>query len=371
MAEPYSALIGPFEVLHAYPAHIEETGFWVEHGPDFVSSGPFVLTDWDDDSAIFSPNPHYYNKKAVDLEKIEVRSPDQMAAVSDYIAGHADLLMGPLGSQRDWLISQFRSEMAPHGGSRQFMALVNAQSSLMADQNVRHALSLAINRHSIGEGLFGNTHQIPVGIMPEGVSGYSMDPNIVNPQPETFDERLALARKLMAEAGYNAENRLIIRMMYASEVYGYREIVNFLEASWKDIFVDLEVTAEKRYWDSVDRYKEENFDLIQQSITSNMVIDYITFFIENSDLYSIDLNNDPEIAELVSNARRAFDGKAVVAALEALDAAVTQQFAIIPIITNRSVILTKDYVDFSYDDNSSLRFGKLRLILEKFPDSRH
>ena len=370
LALPYTAFIGSFEVLHAYPAHVESTGLWIDHGPDLISSGPFVLADWDDNSAIFSPNLHYYDKHAIDLEKIEARSPGQMASVSEFIEGNADLLMGPLGSQRDWLTSQFDLTMVPHGGVRQFVSIVNAKSTILADPKIRRSLSLAINRDSLGEGLFGQTHQVPVGTIPIGLGGYSAETDLVNPQPETFDERLVLARSLMADAGYNAENRLSIRMMYANEVYGYREIVNFLKASWKDIFVDLDIMAEEHFWDSVNRYKDENFDLIQLSSSNNSPLDYITDYINNSELFSIGLADQAEIAELVTTARRATDGESMSTALQTLDAAVTKQFILIPIAINRSVILVKNYVDPSQDNHQHLRFDRLRLIPEKFPDSR-
>ncbi|MEZ5836908.1 MAG: ABC transporter substrate-binding protein [Geminicoccaceae bacterium] len=163
-------------------------------------------------------------------------------------------------------------------GARMYMAIIHRNSRVLGDRNVRRALSLALDRETFGRNLFGKTAPSRRHIIPDGISGYVADASVVNPTPRTYEDRLDPAKELIAGSGYDASNPIRIRLIYASQVNGYREIASFLKASWKNIHVDLAISTVEDFWKSIDIFNKSSYDVVISSTFDEMPLNYLNRF---------------------------------------------------------------------------------------------
>ncbi len=112
-----------------------------------ISSGPYVVTDWDSEYGIYlEKNEHYWDKDNVDLESISNRlMKDTTTAVLAYKDGDFDRV-DLSGTQ--YIAEANNSERKVAETGTVWYMNVNLNSEVMADPYVREALSLSVDRES-------------------------------------------------------------------------------------------------------------------------------------------------------------------------------------------------------------------------------
>ncbi|MCB9942212.1 MAG: ABC transporter substrate-binding protein [Geminicoccaceae bacterium] len=352
----------------ATPEGMSDEASWLSSGTTRVTGGPFRLVSVSEFEMLFDRDEDNPLSEGIEIERILMRHVDMSTAISDYVSDRADLLLGPLGNQRDWLVDRLPTDIIIDSGARIYMAAIHRDSEALADKDVRQALSLALDRENFGRHLFGKTFALPVGIIPNGISDYVADASFVNPAPRTYDERLALARELIAQSGHGASNPLRLKLIYATQVNGYREIVNFLKASWKNIHVDLEISLVENFWNSAELFNENRFDLMISSTFHEMLLTFISFmsgkFVEDI------LPSDKEFLDLRRNVFFAIGDVERLEAIREFDRYITQTFSLIPVAIARTMLFAKPYVDTNRQAHSEFRMSQVRLIPEKIPSDR-
>jgi peptide/nickel transport system substrate-binding protein len=111
----------------------------------------------------------------------------------------------------------------------------NFHNEFGAKQQVRQAVSMAINRDSIAKDLFRDTVIPAYGILSPGAPAY--DPNW---KPITFDP--AKAKQLLADAGY--PNGFKTKLLAAPTASGWPQagaVAQFMKSNLADIGVDIEL----------------------------------------------------------------------------------------------------------------------------------
>ena len=134
----------------------------IEADPDYffhpVSAGPYVLKDWNPGASmwILESNPHYV-RGPMAISKIEfVAVPDQMSRVLQLATGILDYAYDLPVTARSILPAEVKTYPVPLYG--QFHVAFNLglpSFHPLRNQNVRHAISLAIDRDKINQRVFG------------------------------------------------------------------------------------------------------------------------------------------------------------------------------------------------------------------------
>ncbi|HRJ72797.1 MAG TPA: peptide ABC transporter substrate-binding protein [Terrimicrobiaceae bacterium] len=170
---------------------------WIKPGR-IVTNGAYELESWRiNDKIRLRKNPRYWNARNVALETIDVLPIEKdMVAFNFYESGLADLVMdkgltplallGDLRKRRDF-------HAAPFLGT--YFLRFNCQKGPFADERVRRAFAMAVDRQRIVEKITraGETPAVQ-GFVPPGIAGY------VSPEGLPYDPEGA--RRLLAEAGY-------------------------------------------------------------------------------------------------------------------------------------------------------------------------
>lgn len=169
-----------------------------------VGTGPWQLVEWvDGQYTHFKKFADSWDAYDTDLEEIYLRHIlEPSTAINGQLSGDIDAYLATGGVPRDML--------SMYTGTENVTEMVNVdvaifhylqyqcrEGSIFADQRVREAFSLAIDRQGLVDYVLG-AGSVPTGIMPEGTLGF-------NPDIPAYEYDVEKAKALLAEAGYNGE----------------------------------------------------------------------------------------------------------------------------------------------------------------------
>ncbi|MDX2079978.1 MAG: peptide ABC transporter substrate-binding protein [Terrimicrobiaceae bacterium] len=197
-ATSYFPELCAFPTLHPVRVDLVEKhgDDWVKPG-NLVGNGAYVLEDWRiNDRIRLRKNPHYWDRENVDLEMIDVLPiADANVAFNFYASGLADLIMDK-GLAPPTLLQDLKKRRDFH--SAPFLATYflrfNCERGPFADERVRKAFSMAVDKQRIVEKITRAGEQPAGGFVPPGIPGY------VGADGLSYDPEAA--RRLLAEAGF-------------------------------------------------------------------------------------------------------------------------------------------------------------------------
>ncbi len=199
--------------------------------------GAFTVAEAKDRPLVLQRNPAYHAAAGVALGKVDLTPvEDPGVAVSDFAHNRTDLVIGRnlAGWSDARLLGPQVLRAEPAWGVYGYIA--NVRHGPLADVRVRRALTMVIDRASIGPRLFGLALQPVTGVLPLGMAG---DPVPALPDWAILSpaERLAQARALLAAAGYDAAHplRLNVSLPVGRE---HAAVLAAVAADWQAIGVN-------------------------------------------------------------------------------------------------------------------------------------
>lgn len=184
-----------FETL--MPVHrktVERHGAAWTQPENFVGNGPFRLDVWKPRDRIeMVPNPNWWNREMVVLERTIVRAiDDQNTSLSEYLAGGVDWIRSIPARRVEEAQGHPDYYVSPYLGTYFFR--FNVTREPFDDVRVRKAFTMSVDKKDVCERVL-KAGQIPAtGIVALGIHGY--------PEFQGLPYDPAAARKLLAEAGY-------------------------------------------------------------------------------------------------------------------------------------------------------------------------
>ena len=223
------------------PAHvIEEHGRkWTQPG-NMVSSGAYMLEEVVTNTYYkLVRNPHYHAADAVEIrEVIYYPVPSPATSLKRYLAGELDVILNIPFNQYETLRRTRPEEFRLARGIGLGYLSVNNTLPPFDDVRVRKALSLAIDRDVIVDRLLKTGEEPAYSVVPTAVwDGPAVAPGYSR---MTHAERLAEARRLLAEAGFNKSNPLEFTFL-SSAVERDRRLAVACRAMWQQAGVEAEL----------------------------------------------------------------------------------------------------------------------------------
>lgn len=251
--EPYAPWLSNF-VGTPLPAHVLRPIFEAEGTldkaewnklPDVVS-GPFLLKEYQSGQfLLFERNDNYFGNKAK-LDQILIKIvPDEAAQLAAIKAGDSDLGVFLVPSDATELIATGQHEIytVPSGYNEGWFMNLNPEKGhpALQDVNVRRAVSLAINREELVQGLLNGVQQVAVSFWD---STPFQDPELKAP---AYDPEAA--KKLLDEAGWKvgadgtrAKDGVALKLRYATNQRGLRkDAQRVIEEQLKAVGVAVEL----------------------------------------------------------------------------------------------------------------------------------
>lgn len=339
------------EGINFYPleqAFVEEQGTSYGSSPETtLYSGPFTVAEWTPGSEIvFEKNDAYWNAENIQLEKVtEIFSADANTSVSLYDAGDVDALY-TISSD---LAANYETDSRT-GGSLQSVIFQSGEGKVMNNENLRLALSNAIDRQSIIESVTGDGTEIVDRLMDptilyEGESvaeSYPVSTGIsAAGDVDAAQEYLAIA---LEEMGLSSASDLptIVYVCMESEVH--QEYAQILKEQWEETLgVTVEISIQP-VSNAISALISGDYDIYLLSMSTGVSPDTLIsgFVTDGPNNYA---NwNSAEFTSLIETWKAAGDMETRLEALTQAEQLLLEEAVQAPLWMPGSLTVTQDYV---------------------------
>src|SRR5664280_42793 len=176
---------------------------WAADVTNYVTDGPFTLTQWShNDKMTFVNNPTYWDKNAVKLTKITYYMvEDSSTALSMYESGQLDSSSNVPNSELPKLVASGDVKILPYLGTEYYS--INVTKKPFNDVRVRKALALAIDRKAITTSVTRGGEVPALAWGPYGIADALPGTDFRTVGGTYYkDDDVTTAKTLLAQAGY-------------------------------------------------------------------------------------------------------------------------------------------------------------------------
>ncbi len=235
LAGPTPYFLGLLTHATAYPVHrpsVEQLGTRFARAGALVGNGAYRLEEWVVQSHIrLLRNHHYWDDADTVIEEVyyyPIENDD--AEINRYRAGELDFTESVPFRQIRWLRENLPQELriAPYLGSYYF-GFNNTRPPFENNLPLRMALALAVDREILTRRVMGSGEAAAYGFVPP-VRDYTGQR--VPWADWTQEQRNEEARRLYREAGYSADNPLVVELLYNTD-QNHKRVAGALAAMWK------------------------------------------------------------------------------------------------------------------------------------------
>ncbi|MCL2888986.1 MAG: ABC transporter substrate-binding protein [Eggerthellaceae bacterium] len=216
-----------------------------------IGNGPFMMDgNWVDDQYIRVKRYENYNGDVAKIDGCDFmifKSPE--TAFTEFQAGNIDFTMiangqiestkKTFGTSNDgYTIGRGRQSLLGAESSTYYF-LMNHKDQYFKNENLRRAVSMAINRQAICDTIFEGTRVPATGIVPPGIEGHRK-----NAWPYAKYD-IAAAKKALADAGYPDGAGLPTIKLSCNSGGGHEEIMQMVQGDLKAIGINAELDTKE------------------------------------------------------------------------------------------------------------------------------
>lgn len=254
---------------------------WTLSPETYIGNGAFIMTEKSPDSKIVMiKNTNYWNKDDIIPEKITfVMMQDPTLALAGIKEGSLDFSVKVLSQDVESLKKQGILDIAPYYSTVAFG--INNNDRILKDKRIRKALSLAIDRNYIVEKVALTAKSPTSAWVPVGAYDVQGDfrengGEYLDISKEGYSNNVAMAKKLMAEAGYpNGEGFPVLEYKTTSDLI-YIQVAEAIQQMWKEnLGVDLQIFSME--WAAYQQMRIEKNYQIMRTIWIGDYSDPMTF----------------------------------------------------------------------------------------------
>lgn len=231
-------------------------------------TGPFVYTEYENNIASFEKNNSYWGEvpqfEQIDVKYIPDANVRQMALKNNDI----DVIFGSSWVSYDNYSDAIKDANVKGQTSEETIKTrylsVNAQNPILADTEVRKAVSYAIDIDAITKGLLQDLEDPATSILSKNLPYCNIQPNT-----NYFKDNL-LATDLLSGSGWKDDNgdgivekdgnNLTLRLIYPQELSLNKEIVEVLKSQLSEVGIDVKIEP-KEYMLWGKAFMDGDYDL--------------------------------------------------------------------------------------------------------------
>ncbi len=342
---PYFVKMLGHQSTYPTPQHVVERlgDRWTRPG-NMVGNGAYVLTDWVvNEKIVMERNPLYWDDANTIINKVSYLAIESgNAELSRYRAGEIDLTSTGIPIEHYKSLKAERPDevvTTPYLGAYYYE--FNTKVAPFDDKRVRKALSLAVEREKITTYVLGQGQRPAFTFTPQSVSGYN--PPEVEYANWSSEQRLAEAKRLMAEAGYGPDKPLTINLLYNTNE-NHKKIAVVVSQLWKPLGV--RVRLENQEWKTfLDTRNQGRFEMARAgwvgdyNDASTMLDILLSTHGQNKGKW-----NNPEYDEILNASRMIADDAERAKYYEQAERIIVEEMPIIPVYEQVITRLKRPYV---------------------------
>ena len=272
-----------------------------------VTSGPYKLSQWVVNERIVAErNPRYWDNAHTVIHKVTyVPISSETADVNRYKAGEIDIVYTVPINQFAQLKKTMGDQLDVSPQLATYYYEFNTTRPPFNDPRVRRALNMALDKDIIAEKVLGQGQRPAWLISQPDIGGV----NLHNPEYASWprEKRIAEAKKLLSEAGYNETHPLVFNLLYNTSE-SHQRIAIAASSMWKKN-LGVEAKLQNQEWKTMlDAMHTHNFDAVRYAWIADyddaatFLNNFRTGDSENTSQYS-----NPAYDEALRNAAKASD----------------------------------------------------------------
>lgn len=209
-------------------------------------NGPFVIAGWTPRASIrLQRNPQHYAAAAIAIDGVDYYPIEEPAAeLARYRAGELHVTETIPAGRFPWLQENLAADLRIHPYLGSFWLGLNLRHPVLGrSRELRHALSLAINRDILVRTVLGAGELPAWSVVPPGMAGYrpAAMPQSVLRQEQREEE----ARRLFRASGAGRDEPLRLQLRYNTSAV-HRRVAVAVAAMWKQVLgVNTELVNEE------------------------------------------------------------------------------------------------------------------------------
>jgi len=209
----------------------------------YVSDGPYRLKSWiPNDHITLVKNRGFYDAARVKIDTVNYfPTADTEAALRRLRAGELDMQTPLPSAELAWLRTNMPGALHIMPSLALAYIAINTRDPALADVRVRRALNLVYDREAVAEKVMKLGERPAYGFVPPNVADYSGGPEL-DFKPMPYAARVALARRLMQDAGYGPFNKLTLTYAATGNPDSKRLAAVF-QAMARQIYVDIRISV--------------------------------------------------------------------------------------------------------------------------------
>lgn len=219
-----------------------------------ITNGPYQLEHWSRHNELTAvPNPHYWDKNNVHLDRIALIVLDNSTALQLFQRGELEWTGSPLSTLSTDALASLKSQnqlkVTPAAGV--YLFRINTERPPFTHAKMRQAFAMALNRADLVEHVLQGNQVPALGIIP---------PSFIQSAPLFEDNDTSRAHQLFQEAldeqNLSLHNFPSISIYYAAGERSHK-IAQVVQQQWKDclgVQVDLNSTEAKVYFDRLNKH---------------------------------------------------------------------------------------------------------------------
>lgn len=339
---PFFLALLTHQSAYPVPKHVvEKFGKSWSKPENIVSNGAFKLVEWQSQSYLKAvKNEYFYDADKVKVDEVYYYPlEDRSAALKRFRAGEIDFNSDFPIEQYQWLKTNMPKEtvVSPYLGVQYYS--INYRLKKFQDKRVRKALSLAVNREVIAEKVLA-AGQLPAYSFVPPLNGYQSA--TLEFKNSKMEERVAEAKKLLADAGYSGENPLKVQIRYNTGEND-KKVAVAVASMWKEIGVESELfNAEVTV--HYDELREGQFEVGR----ARWIADYpdaqnFLMLLEYPSEFNYGAFNNNEYNALMEKAAQTVDLEKRGKVMQQAEQLMLDEYAIIPIFyyVSKNLVSTK------------------------------
>lgn len=336
-------------------ANAEANPEWALNGDNYVSNGPFVLTEWKQkESMKLEKNENYYAKDSIKLDEVQfVMIDDENTAWQMYKSGELHLVYPLPQDVTGQLNTSGDAEFHIAPDLSVYYYNLNTTVKPLNNAKVRKALGMALDRQAIVEHVAQGGQFPAYGVVPAGIPDVEGDFNENAGQlfEENAEEAKALLAEGLAEEGLSSFPGLVLTYNTSE---GHKAIAEAVQEMWRKN-LEVDITLENvEFQVKLDREKAGDFQISRAGWIGDFVdpMTFIDLWHSKSPFNDARYNN-PAYDELVETAQNTMDQEVRMQAMHDAEAILMEDMPIVPIYFYTKPYTLKSYVTGVYNPINS------------------
>lgn len=372
----------------------EETKDWCKpNGSTYVTNGPFKIKSWNSGEFTLERNVNYRCVGDSDSNDIDQEVKPYQLITAYYNGQKADdhyqnfvddkCFYLNLNSASDEVLAEFGKKVETDDSLSSAVLYLDHTHELFANEKVRQALSLALDRNAMAS----VTHSAPAtGFVPTGVEDVKVNSDFRKKGGDLWSKsaNIEAAKALLEEAGISKASRYIIAIEYSNLRSDDEKLANAVKEAWEELGFRVNASSKKQMY--LDNKENGTYALNQNNESANkasvilvnqqsMTTDAYSILTAFSGEYGgnvVDVTKKDVVYgkhtigyaneaydELCTAFVNADDVKARTAAMHEAEKYLAEQMPVIPLVFNNSYYVTQKLSGYKTDKFGRLDFKEL------------